>query len=348
MVRKRRGIDGLGGFLRSSQELLLLWDATYFTRLWCTFELAAFTYLHGPQARIRVFPSRRGYFIIMGNILFGFVFHAVQALGDHHYTTKGIGAIYSTRLQAVFSICFGTWFAHMARVYAREHRDMQKQITGFKCESAECFCCSVGHVIPGTAISIECDREAIYGAIRTWFPGGLDEFDAVVHEAMPAQVERNLGAFLFRFRDSIYLALPALWTALSSNAAVSCWDCWLGSIGTLARDMFTAWAYSALQMASMVWMASHAPTKRAHLDVAVSFIIAILWALLYSGQQFLFRYQDDLPWVFVLLVCSQAIVAKVLLSGVSCQRRHVNDRNHSGHAPARSQRARPTVELVTR
>lgn len=80
-AKKQRGIDGLGGFLRSSREIMLLWDATYFTRLWCTFELAAFTYLHGPQARIRVFPSLRGYVIIMGTIGV-FAFEAVQILSE--------------------------------------------------------------------------------------------------------------------------------------------------------------------------------------------------------------------------------------------------------------------------
>merc|ERR1712176_207867 len=40
-VKKRLGIDSIGGFLRNSSEMLLLWDSTYFSRLWCTFELAA-------------------------------------------------------------------------------------------------------------------------------------------------------------------------------------------------------------------------------------------------------------------------------------------------------------------
>ncbi|CAJ1425464.1 unnamed protein product [Effrenium voratum] len=37
-----RGIYGLGGFLRVSRELRVLWSPPYLSRLWCVFELAAY------------------------------------------------------------------------------------------------------------------------------------------------------------------------------------------------------------------------------------------------------------------------------------------------------------------
>jgi hypothetical protein len=61
MEKKARGIDGLGGFLRKSRQMLLLWDPSYFTRLWCTFEVAAISHLVGSDANICVAPIRRGY-----------------------------------------------------------------------------------------------------------------------------------------------------------------------------------------------------------------------------------------------------------------------------------------------
>lgn len=39
---KKQGIQGLGGFLNKSNELIILWSPKTFSRLWCTFELACF------------------------------------------------------------------------------------------------------------------------------------------------------------------------------------------------------------------------------------------------------------------------------------------------------------------
>eukprot|EP00440_Ansanella_granifera_P029798 gb/GFBE01032366.1/.p1 GENE.gb/GFBE01032366.1/~~gb/GFBE01032366.1/.p1 ORF type:complete len:351 (+),score=55.08 gb/GFBE01032366.1/:1-1053(+) len=40
-ARKRDGIAALGAFIAASDRVLLLWNPVYFTRLWCTFEIAA-------------------------------------------------------------------------------------------------------------------------------------------------------------------------------------------------------------------------------------------------------------------------------------------------------------------
>lgn len=41
-LMKREGILNLGCSLGSSQAMVILWDASYFTRLWCVFEIAVF------------------------------------------------------------------------------------------------------------------------------------------------------------------------------------------------------------------------------------------------------------------------------------------------------------------
>ncbi|CAK9073673.1 unnamed protein product [Durusdinium trenchii] len=38
----QQGVYGLGGFLKASKELRILWSSPYFLRLWCVFELAAY------------------------------------------------------------------------------------------------------------------------------------------------------------------------------------------------------------------------------------------------------------------------------------------------------------------
>lgn len=187
-----------------------------------------------------------------------------------------------------------------------------------------------------------------------WFPGGHDEFDAVVREALPAQVERNLGAFLLRFRDSFVLVLPMWWMALSVNASAPCWDCWAYSTVKLVLELVSLWAYCALQMAGVVWMASYAQERRARLDVGVSYSIAVVWALLVAGQDTVdsLRYKHDgLLWQcgFVLFVSSQAILAKAILSTAGFRGRQAGGGTRSDYAPAGGpRRARPAVEMQLR
>lgn len=53
---QERGILGLASFLDRSECLTILWSSRYFSRIWCTFEVAAF--LRNEQKRhIRIIPD---------------------------------------------------------------------------------------------------------------------------------------------------------------------------------------------------------------------------------------------------------------------------------------------------
>merc|ERR1712070_605657 len=56
--KKLRSIDGLGGFLKKSNKVLVLWDPSYFTRLWCALEMAAT--LHILSSNLVFYPIARG------------------------------------------------------------------------------------------------------------------------------------------------------------------------------------------------------------------------------------------------------------------------------------------------
>ena len=51
----QQGINNLGTFLEASEELHVLWDTPLFSRLWCVFELAAFSKLN-PKGKITIAP----------------------------------------------------------------------------------------------------------------------------------------------------------------------------------------------------------------------------------------------------------------------------------------------------
>eukprot|EP00929_Paragymnodinium_shiwhaense_P079250 TRINITY_DN41244_c0_g1_i1.p1 TRINITY_DN41244_c0_g1~~TRINITY_DN41244_c0_g1_i1.p1 ORF type:complete len:281 (+),score=30.65 TRINITY_DN41244_c0_g1_i1:174-1016(+) len=60
VAKKTAGILGLAGFLRSSKRLVVLWSPRYFTRLWCAYELAAWSYLHRSNPRpVKFMPVSR-------------------------------------------------------------------------------------------------------------------------------------------------------------------------------------------------------------------------------------------------------------------------------------------------
>ena len=58
VVRKARGIASLGALLDRSETMLVLLDETYFTRLWCTFEIACFAKRAGAH-RLKIIPVQQ-------------------------------------------------------------------------------------------------------------------------------------------------------------------------------------------------------------------------------------------------------------------------------------------------
>lgn len=58
-IKKQKGINAIGAFLIQSERVTILWDATYFTRLWCVFEVAVFRRLN-PGAMIEFVPITLG------------------------------------------------------------------------------------------------------------------------------------------------------------------------------------------------------------------------------------------------------------------------------------------------
>ena len=78
---KADGIAALGAVLDRSERMLVLCDANYFKRLWCTFELAAYTKRAG-EARIDLLPLHEALVILamMVDVVFYFVVPTYLAL----------------------------------------------------------------------------------------------------------------------------------------------------------------------------------------------------------------------------------------------------------------------------
>ncbi|CAE7447067.1 unnamed protein product [Symbiodinium microadriaticum] len=59
MDLKFEGLVSMGAILKRSKSMLVLWDPSYVTRLWCVFEMAAFLNAHG-SAAVKVCPPLLG------------------------------------------------------------------------------------------------------------------------------------------------------------------------------------------------------------------------------------------------------------------------------------------------
>lgn len=303
LIRKQRGIDGLGGFLYNSNRMTIFWDASYFSRLWCVFEIAAFIYLHGPKAKIEIVPITRGYVIVAG-ILINI---ARAAVGEFvaHLLSSTIG--YS--LEHAILWFFGIWCIHLSRAYARDYIHMKAQIASFVPKDADCFCCTVGHKLPSGA-PISCDRKAIYAAIRTWYDGGLEEFQQVVRTSLHAKVQDGLGS-MYSYSDALIIGLPTAFIHLSA-ARMFCVS-WTSAKYYFPTFLYTWFGIVPMMVAliSVISIIAHAEHARWQCDLFKSVCLSIPWAGFAFGAELL-RSRDI--WRTIGLGVFYMSIASVMLS----------------------------------
>merc|ERR1711974_278053 len=95
----------------------------------------------------------------------------------------------------------------------------QCQIAAFRCEQAQCFCCSVDHILPETGAKLDCDRTVVYGAIRSWYEDGLEQFEEIVQDSLFSRVERQISPSLLRYADALHIAVPYFWVICCTHAS---------------------------------------------------------------------------------------------------------------------------------
>merc|ERR1712100_564141 len=96
----------------------------------------------------------------------------------------------------VFATTLTVVLVHFSRRYARARFGLSAQIRAFNVENADCWCCSVNHIDPADGKVVACDRVVITDAIKTWWEGGLVEFNQIVQGRVAELVEIELGHLL--------------------------------------------------------------------------------------------------------------------------------------------------------
>eukprot|EP00929_Paragymnodinium_shiwhaense_P043975 TRINITY_DN22567_c1_g1_i1.p1 TRINITY_DN22567_c1_g1~~TRINITY_DN22567_c1_g1_i1.p1 ORF type:complete len:618 (+),score=58.73 TRINITY_DN22567_c1_g1_i1:135-1988(+) len=225
--KKTAGILGLAGFLAASRRMLVLWSPHYFSRLWCTYELAAWCHLQGTdncKMEIRSVPAA------MLQLFFTLVLAFCQAIGGLS-TLMGV----PSRASIVFAaLVVSPLFVRLAKAIS-DMSKLPQQLQAYRIRQASCFCCTNGHRHPDTLQALTCDRDLIYSTLQQWtvernsgrsstsaslmlttcsIDEALEDFDKLVQHSMLSVISRKLNTKLVigGYTDCVLTAVPVFWS----------------------------------------------------------------------------------------------------------------------------------------
>lgn len=224
---KTQGILSMGGILKQSRTMLVLWDVTWVQRLWCIFEFAAFLKSRG-STMAKTPLIRPILFGACALTIFGFtcmvmfVMIFLFSLGFRAALLPSVGAIFFFILYPA-AVTFRDYFWSMDT--------LAEQLRNFCISNSKCHCCSTGH--PDR--SVPCDREIVLRCIRRWF-GSEKTFEDTVRALLPSLFAEQLGRFGFPYWLLLVATCPMLWSLLDLTVSHwlrgdHFWQFWLGATG---------------------------------------------------------------------------------------------------------------------
>eukprot|EP00929_Paragymnodinium_shiwhaense_P120407 TRINITY_DN9233_c0_g2_i2.p1 TRINITY_DN9233_c0_g2~~TRINITY_DN9233_c0_g2_i2.p1 ORF type:complete len:467 (-),score=42.02 TRINITY_DN9233_c0_g2_i2:133-1533(-) len=197
---KALGILGLAAFMKASEHFVVLWSPRYFTRLWCTYELAAWVKLgraFGETVHIVPVTGSFRLFLLLTVSMLGTLLH--DAFWMYDVSTTATIFVSTVWLPA------GSFIAiHALRQLHGEVNDMARGLRTFSIDKAACFCCSHAHRHPQNGQRLPCDRDLVLRTLTAWLDGdtsasaNMEGERASVHFNM--FVQQNLGAVLFALK----------------------------------------------------------------------------------------------------------------------------------------------------
>eukprot|EP00434_Breviolum_minutum_P001062 symbB.v1.2.000934.t2/scaffold54.1/size375170/7 len=171
---KEKGILALAGFLDHSRKLTVLWSPRYFQRLWCAYELAA--YSRAEEKPLQVMPVKMSMILGLTSICWHFLcvtFHLIA------WTETSSDPVFSQRLTASFftMLLLCTLMPGVCYVGIQLMDDLTQlpqQLKSFRIQESKCFCCTSNHVHPVTGRGMICDRSLVFHTLKKWFGSRAD------------------------------------------------------------------------------------------------------------------------------------------------------------------------------
>jgi hypothetical protein len=241
-VKKAAGIKQLGAFLRNSEYLLILWQPDYFTRLWCIYELAAFSHVNrGSCDRVLIRPLKLSVFVVSYSVFYtcvelgyAYLFPCTFNSSQHAewmirtMPVEGQRLLYRFFAYCMFLICFlllpclVTW--KFFEWHAKDLRTLLQQLSEFHIADTKCQ-------------FVE-DRIFVVEQITEWF-GSTEEFEIYVRSVLHNRVEKLLqdqwpipyGTVLVGSLSNLLLSTSGWLSAWNGGDTEYMWR-WLLNCGT--------------------------------------------------------------------------------------------------------------------
>jgi len=165
-TKKLDGVLHLAAFLKASKRFVILWSPRYFTRLWCTYEVAFFLHCHTlelkerPQLLFQPVALARALYCV--HVALMMILLASSLLGRYEMPLVEMGVFLGSILGTVVMI-------HRFRSLVQDLLDLPRQIDNFAVQDTDCFCCASQHLNPDTFQRMHCDRELVHSQLKAWY-----------------------------------------------------------------------------------------------------------------------------------------------------------------------------------
>lgn len=197
---KRRSILSLGAILANSRRMLLLWDPTYITRLWCVLELASYSKLRQNilgDVHFRPLMQSTVVSCMSCSMSLFLIFNGFSKFAPSLFLPL-------TFISVLVPVILA---AHFFRRFAKDIAFLSEQLRNFSTGSANCFCCTANHIHPGTGAGIPCDRVPVEETVKVLF-GSTSRFDEFVQTDL---AQRFKAQSLLLWRHTVVSCLPFFW-----------------------------------------------------------------------------------------------------------------------------------------
>ena len=205
--QKAASIFSLAGILKRSDEMLVLWDATWGDRLWCLFELAAFLKSKGADEQVLfIRPTFLGPSSIVLFIATFFVVSPVTTIPMPKPDPTAFVYFFGFYL---FLLVISAYFIIAAfRAYFRSVEALKAKLQNISFDDTRCLCCDLDHEQEGTPVL--CDRRIVNECVSIWF-GSQEAFENYVRSAVLETVVSGLKETIFTRGWSLSVASPMIW-----------------------------------------------------------------------------------------------------------------------------------------